>query len=162
MDIATLAAFADILTTLGVLVSVIFVWVELKRSNRENRLGNWFHATGRLNDYRENLTDPALNALILRGRKDINALKPEEAEAFKHHLLQNQLAAQTFIRLQGLGIEPTKVSIRAFRKIVLEAWDHPGPRAWWTEIRADPPVVPTVAALIDEILGYPAMERPVE
>ena len=88
MNISLLAALADLLTTLGVLISLIFVVIQLRYSNREQKLANWFTSTGRLYEYRGRMTDLALDDIVLRGQASFDNLTPAEAETFRQHLLQ--------------------------------------------------------------------------
>lgn len=157
MTLSQFADIADLLTALAVLVSLIFVLIELRRSNAETKLANSLHLTEIVTSVRAITDSPDMADIVMRGRAGMEHLTPAERMVYQKFLLRVLHAANTVRRVSTLSIEGERenhgVAIRQLRA----EWDHPGPRDWWRETRANAPVVASAATLADEALDTEAM-----
>ena len=150
-----IAAYTQILTTIGIFLSLIFVGVEVHQNTIETKYQNFLAATQRTTDFRARSMDRATLSVVHKGREDIDQLDAIEKEIFIKHLMLTQQAAMALNALRGRGLTDAASTNRVAKQLIQSEWDHPGPRKWWEGVRADPPMPINVAEFIDEALASP-------
>ena len=68
MDFAQIAELSDLIAAVAVFGSLVFVFIELRRSNNESQLSNWLAFTGRRFEHMAVAREPEMAGIILRGR----------------------------------------------------------------------------------------------
>lgn len=150
----TLSEIFEGLTAIGLFVSVALVYIELRRNGMEARLDNWINYTQRVFESRNTAIDLSVADVVVRGRNGLQNLSEVERMVFEKYLLNCALTAMTFTVLGGRGKYGEETGVQQSFRIVKEEWDNLGAREYWNEIRAEPPLVDDVKALIDNVLGY--------
>jgi len=156
MTLSQIAPVADLVTAIAVLVSLILVLIELRRSTAETKLANSLKLTEIVSSLRAITDDLDLADIVLRGRGGMEHLTPVEQMVYQKFLLRVLHTANTIRRVSTLSIEGDRENkVIALRQLRAE-WVHPGPRDWWQKIRANAPVAASAAALANEALDIEA------
>ena len=141
------------LTTLGLFVYVVLVFIELRRNGLSTRLNNNLIFTERHFNLRNITMNHGCADIIVRGRKGLRNLDDAEQLVFKNYLLNAaQTASIMLLAAQGKLASAEVVRAQATR-IVKDEWENNGGKDYWDEIKHDSPVVPHVRALIEQVLG---------
>lgn len=152
MTISQVADIADLLTALGVIISLLFVLFELRHTNREGRLANSLALTQIVSHVRGLTDDPVMADIVIRGRKSMDDLSEAEAMVYQKYLLR---VVHTWVSVYRVA-ERSLAGRAANQSVAIESvraeWDYPGPRDWWLSVRDKPPFVPAAKQLLEEAL----------
>jgi len=131
MTLSTLANIADLLAALGIIASVIFVAFEVRKSSEQARMSNWNAVLSSLREHKRRTDDPYVADLVVRGRKDFEALTEAEKLTFGYwmeELLQcyDGLIVHENAIAVGVG-ESRRAAVGAFAL----HFSYPGCLAWY-------------------------------
>lgn len=132
MHLSNLADLADLLAALGVIISLVFVVLELRRNTHAIKQSNWDNWVDREQRIGSDIADPHLSDVIARGRQSYFALSPADRLAFGryHVVLTTQIEAIILKSEEQENYDPA-LSETAFRYY----FGFPGTREWFAEYR---------------------------
>ena len=140
------------LTTVGLFISVILVFIELRRNGTSTRLNNNLIFTERHFNFRNLTINKDTADVIVRGRKGLDKLDEAEKLLFANYLLNTAQTASVML-LAGEGqLASTEIVKLQAARIIKDEWDTIGGREYWDQIKNDAPVVPHVRAGIAQVL----------
>ena len=140
------------LTTVGLFISVILVFIELRRNGTSTSLNNNLIFKERHFNFRNLTIEKDTADVIVRGRKGLNKLDEAEKLLFANYLLNTAQTASVML-LAGEGqLASTEVVKLQAARIIKDEWDTIGGREYWEQIKNDTPVVPHVRAGIAQVL----------
>ena len=152
MELAMLANFAEILSGVGVIASLVFVGFELRQNNRQKKLDNWYKQVDRFMDIYGRASDPELGDLISRGRHDYHALSPGEKISFGHHLEQLCIALEGLLHAADENILGETDTLQLVEKHFQFHIGCPGGRTWYAEFQKERGFPPFISNYINATL----------
>ena len=154
MNWEAISAVGETLGATAVLVTLIYLAVQVKHVRNQNESNALNHIIDTLNGFAGRIAESeSLAAVITRGRASYSSLSEEEKLRFStiHYVLLNGLESwyvqhrQIFGMSEEQNVENIKSNITAF-------CDNPGFREFWLETK---PLYPHLAGLVDESLESP-------
>jgi hypothetical protein len=134
MNWDALGAVAELVGAVGVIASLLYVATQVHSSNRASAVQAKLESTRLLNDFMDLLLqNPELNHLLLRGRKNLDSLSPEEYLQFSNMSLKAFwfFSAGYFQFRQRTLAETDWFELRA----VMHYWLRTqGCRDWWQRL----------------------------
>ena len=89
MSWEALGAFAELIGAAGVMGSLLYLAAQVRTSNRASAVQAKLESTRLLNDFMDLLIQrPELNQLMLKGRKSLDSLSPDEYQQFSNMSLK--------------------------------------------------------------------------
>ena len=140
------------LTTVGLFFSVLLVYLELRRNGIATRLNNNLIFTESHFNLRNAMFDKNFPEVVVRGRESLANLDEAERLMFKSFLLNTAQTASVMLLAAEGQLASWEVVKKQASKIIKDEWDNVGGRELWEQIKDDPPVVPHVAAGIENVL----------
>lgn len=135
MTLSKFADIADLLTALGVMISLLFVLYELRKANRQMIQDSSRESIGLMRAYRGLPLERGLTATILKGRRDWASLSDEEAFEFDRYL-QESLSFLIAIYQSTMDESIDRRSVeRLVDASVRQELSHPGTLTWWHDPR---------------------------
>lgn len=135
MSIQDLGNIGEFIAALGLLISLVFVLIELRHARKaariagaENRIASWVEWR------RQFLNDPYLRKVFRKGCNDPNDLDPDEFHAFD--ILMNErmtIILRMFIR--GTELNDREEYAQARGNLVDQFQNWPGAEKWWSQQR---------------------------
>jgi hypothetical protein len=129
-----IGAVAELAGAAGVIASLLYIAAQVHTSNRASAVQAKLYSTQLLNDFMDLLIQrPELNQLMLKGRKAIDTLSPDEYQQFSNMSLKAFwfFSAGHFQYRRGTIADNDWFEILA----VLRYWLYaPGCRAWWERV----------------------------
>lgn len=131
MTITELADYADLFAAVGVIVSLIFLGIQMRKSAFQASLLNWQQVTEGTRNAREWLKDEKFAEVLVKGRADFESLSLAEREQFgAWH--ENYLIAYAIM----IGhIDQRAIGVEGLHKNAIDrinnAMSFPGARAWY-------------------------------
>lgn len=153
MNFEMVTLVVEMLVAMAVIVTMLFVGLELRRSNIETNLANTRDQLVLLSDFKSRTNDPYLADLVCRGRKSFDPLSESEKITFGLYLEQGIHAAMAVYYHSGMDITDTQASIQSSERHLIAILDHPGARDWWQATRETSPLIDIARGRIDNILG---------
>lgn len=133
MPLEQLAFIADILGSVGVIVSLIFVAYELNKSTAQSRLANYGDMVDRFMFAYSQSNDPELAKLIAKGRKSYANLTEDEKISFGHYLENICIALESLLQYDKAVVHRVGESSSMFKKHIRYHLGFPGAREWFDE-----------------------------
>jgi hypothetical protein len=134
MNWEALGAVAELIGAAGVIASLLYLAAQVHASNRASAVQAKLESTRLLNDFMDLLIQrPDLNQLMLKGRRDLDTLSPDEYQQFSNMSLKAFwfFSAGYFQYRRGTITESDWFEILA----VVRYWlGSPGCRAWWEKL----------------------------
>lgn len=140
MDLETLALIGEFLGGIAVLVSLIYLAIQIRQGNRQVahntrslEVSTYQAVTSDLNDFRALLiTQPELGRVYVQGLEDPAALSPDELFRFRGLMqtLFGNLELQYRVREAGL------LALDSHDATLLGVAVSPGGRGWWRQARS--------------------------
>ena len=96
--------------------------------------------------------DKNFSEVVVRGRESLANLDEAERLMFKSFLLNTAKTASVMLLAAEGQLASWEVVKKQASKIIKDEWDNVGGRELWEQIKDDPPVVPHVAAGIENVL----------
>jgi len=141
MNLAQLTVAAEIIAAVGVIASLIFVALEVRKNTAQTRQANWGNVADRFNAVYSQTDDMELAKLIVKGRQSYHDLSEAEKISFGHYLEQLCIAIEALL-VHGESLAHGRGANMALAKKHLAFHlGFPGARQWYDEF--------------DEQRGYP-------
>jgi hypothetical protein len=153
MAIGEIATWAEVISALAIVLSLLFVGFEVAQNNKLSK--NNQHQTNlvHLNSYKKALLDRGLSDVVFRGRLSFQGLSEEEKLIFCAYMetaLPNIISIRVFAEQSAYGAENARdFTKRAMRSEI----DHPGVREWWVACRETVSLGPPGRKAIDRQIG---------
>jgi len=145
MSLTEMTAFTNLLGAVGVIASLIFVALEIRKNTAQTRQANWGNAADRFNVVYAQTDDIELAKLIIKGRQDYHGLSEAEKLSFGHYLEQLCIAIEALL-VHGESLAHGRAAMLALAKKHLAFHlGFPGARQWYEEF--------------DDQRGYPPRMR---
>jgi hypothetical protein len=131
MNWAAISGVADVLASVGVIVSLIYVAIQLKLNSRTIGTANYQQNMALISDVSGLISsDPDLSDIYMRGTQCFRDLN--ENEKVRFHMLMTKfiLPIQINIHLKDRGLMDDKLysgQVQSF----LNMFENPGIREWW-------------------------------
>ena len=151
MSLSEFAIFSDIIATVAIVVTLIFVGLELRLTRKQSELSNWRDVLQQLTDYKGITNDPAFAELVVKGHEDYEALGAAEKLSFGLYLEQavhiygNFQKHNDSLPRKLVGLET------ALQNMFVEMLTTPGGALWWQEAHARGRFMPDTYRIVD---GY--------
>lgn len=151
MTISTLADFADLLAALGVIGSLLFLAMELRRGNRDTRQSNWRELLDGYRAFKALTNDLEFAAFLIRARENYETLSAAEKLSFGQYQEQGIHVMSNFFK-HG-DVMPTELAglESAVRVCLIEHLESPGARTWYEDNKKRGRLMPGTYARIDQI-----------
>ena len=133
MNLDGLASLAEIVSSLGVIASLIFVAWEIRKNTAQTRLANYGSLVDRYNAVYAQTDDIELAGLIARGRKSYRDLSDAERISFGHYLEQVCIANESMLIFAQAHVHDRESNLALFRKHIRFHLGFPGAREWFDE-----------------------------
>jgi hypothetical protein len=134
MSLSDLASIGSFVSGLAVVVSFVFLGLQIRQSNRNQRS---LIQQGRANNNIElmlRLTDPALHESMIRGRAGDLTMEPEQVDTFVRAWIATlSLWEDGFLQHRASTIDPASMASAAANHRVFLS--YPGCRAAWKTAR---------------------------
>ena len=153
MNTSAISFYIEIAGALGIIVTMLFVGLELRRANIETALTNTRDQLSMLIEFKARTNDPYMADLVHRGRQSYSELGEAEKITFGLYLEQGIHASMAVYYHSGRDITDAKASQQSSERHLLAILDHPGAREWWLESRKNSPLIDFGRQRIDEVLG---------
>ena len=133
MNWAAISGIADVLASVGVIVSLIYVAIQLKLNSRTIGTANYQQNMALISDVSGLISsDPALSDIYMRGTQSFQGLN--ENEKVRFHMLMTKfiLPIQINVHLKDRGLMDDRLydgQVQSF----LNMFENPGMKEWWTQ-----------------------------
>lgn len=133
MSLSQFAPIADLLTAIVVTVSLVFVALELRSSNKQAKRSNTQQVLAGIRALKDWGKSPELAEVIVRGRRDFHQLTDSEKFCFANFMEESLTAYDSFLLHTDSNLfrqgESERAGIGAFRQFMA----HPGAIQWWNQ-----------------------------
>ena len=133
MTLSALAALSEIVASLGVIVSLLFVALELRKNTAQSRLSNYSDLVNRYNAVYAATNDIRMSELIVRGRQSYAALSDAEKLSFGHYLEQICIANESSLVYDNSLVHQKGLSRTLWAKHIRFHLGFRGAREWFEE-----------------------------
>jgi len=155
LDWSELSAIADVLAALGVIASLLFVAVEVRKNTAEAKRTNWESTVSRLGSFWSRTSNESLPEVIEKGRADFQSLSGPEKVVFQGYYVEFCLALETVFVL-GANQVHGEVVLDVCRKHIQYQFGFGGTRDWWKEFAASQGLSPLMTEEIERAI----LDRP--
>jgi hypothetical protein len=155
MTLEGYAHIADIVASVAVVVSLLFVAIELRKSTREAHMANWGALVDRFNAVYQQTNDIQLAELIARGRRSYAELSDGEKISFGHYLEQMCIANEGNLIFSDDIVHDRNVNEAIFRKHMQYHLGFRGAREWFEEFESVRGFPPRLGDAIRKAIGEP-------
>ena len=152
MSIDHLADWADVLSAIGVIASLIFVGSEIRRNTNQSKLQNWASLIDRFITIYSETTNLEFAEVIAKGRRDYNSLTEGEKIAFGNYLYQIVVGVEAFVNFSQHEVHGKKEMEFQFEKVIQYHVGSPGGLAWYKEYQENIPLPPALSVRIERAL----------
>ena len=144
MTLAQLTVAAELLAAVGVIASLLFVALEIRKNTAQTRQANWGNAADRFNAVYAQTNDIELAELVVKGRESYHDLSEAEKVSFGHYLEQLCIAIEALL-VHGESLAHGREAMMALAKKHLSFHlGFPGAKQWYDEFdrqRGYPPAM---------------------
>jgi hypothetical protein len=134
-----IGAVAEIGGTIAVFVTLVYLSIQVRHSNKQHELDSFRHTWDSLNQFCELLTHSTENASILnRGRKSLSDLTEDEYVIFEHMHLRMLNTIESWYQQVNRTSKPGRYRDEQMDNIAGVASlyiDHPGVREVWRKVK---------------------------
>ena len=145
--------WADVIAATAVIVSLVFVGLQLRAANQEARFAYIRAQLEAFERFRSRSNEEGMASIIVRGRTDLESLSAEERVIFEDYLVAGIFNCMGMVIHSGRGVlsetQADKEAIKFLTKLV----DYPGTRQLWNEVKSDPPVAHLAAGFVNRALS---------
>lgn len=152
MSFSDLANLADVLAALGVIASLLFVGIEIRKNTSQTRLSNWQTVIGGFRDQWSRTHDRELADLLSKGRRSYRDLTDGEKITFGHYLEELCLTYETMAELAGKQIREPGTVRDMYQRHMQFHFGFPGTREWLDEFESQRGFPPEMSSRIHEAL----------
>ncbi|MGD2130427.1 MAG: hypothetical protein PVJ17_14085 [Lysobacterales bacterium] len=154
MTITELADLAEIVSGFGVIASLIFVALEIRKGTAQSKLANWASLVDRYNAVYSQTDDIALANLVAKGRKSYRDLTEGEKISFGHYLEQLCIANEALLVYAQTMVHGKEDALAVFRKQISFHLGFKGSREWLEDFESErsfpAPLMRAIHQAIDE------------
>ena len=133
MTLSQFADIADLLAALGIMLTIVFLALEIRKSSRQEKIANWQTTISGIREARRRTDDPIVADIVVRGRKSFNELSEPEQVTFGFWMEDMILAHDPYLvhpdQIMVAREETLKATEGAFR----EYFVHKGSQEWWNQ-----------------------------
>ena len=131
MTLEQLSFVAEIIGSLGVIISLLFVGAELRKSTVQSKLSNYGDMVNRFMSVYAATNDLELSRLITKGRKSYTNLTEEEKLSFGHYLENLCIALESLLQYDKAVVHRPGETQGLFDKHLAYHMSFPGAREWF-------------------------------
>ena len=153
MTLSELADLAQILGSLGVIVSLAFVALELRKTTDQSKLANYGDVVDRFMSVYSASHDLDLAKLVAKGRKSYASLSDEERISFGHYLENMCIALESLLQYDKAVVHKVGESSSLFGKHIRYHLGFPGAREWFEAFEQERGFPVPFTKAIHEALG---------
>ena len=150
--LADIAPLADLLAAIGVIVSLVLVYIELKRGNRDARMSHWYKNMEAYREFYALSDDPLIAQIVVKGRSNIEQLSEKEYLVFDSYIRRCILSFNHFRRNTGHIVERKNEAHKVVTANLRRELDYPGIRTWWSSNRTKTPFAQSTIDWVDQAL----------
>jgi hypothetical protein len=136
MSTTELANLAEIVSGFGVIASLIFVALEIRKGTAQSKLANWASLVDRYNAVYSQTNDIALANLVAKGRKSYRDLTEAEKISFGHYLEQLCIANEALLVYAAAMVHGRGDALEMFNKQIRFHLGFKGAREWFDEFES--------------------------
>lgn len=125
-----IATIAKVVSAIGVIVSLIYVGLQLRQNNKNLRIATQHAITDSIGQTYRNLQTPGVAKLFLIGIKNFNDLEGERSLQFSG-LMGEIYRNYEDIFVQWINKALDENSWKGQRSAMLDILSQPGSRQWW-------------------------------
>jgi hypothetical protein len=156
MSLSDLASIGTLVSSVAVLVSLAYLSVQIRQSTKHSRAAMGHARTTRVVDSNYQLTDPALAALVVKGRTGVEDLDEIEVARFLAFARATYWNAEDTFLLHRAGLLDES-AFESFSRAHRGMMSAPGMRVSWRYVRAN--FAPEFRAYMDDLArAGPAQE----
>jgi hypothetical protein len=152
MTLSALASISEIVASLGVIISLIFVALELRKNTAQSKLSNYSDMINRYNSVYAITNDIGMSELIVRGRQSYAALSDAEKLSFGHYLEQVCIANESSLVYDESVVHQKGLSKTLWAKHIRFHLGFPGAREWFNEFEQQRGFPPTYMSAIHSVI----------
>jgi hypothetical protein len=132
VNLSELADFADLLAAVGVIASLVFVAIEVRRNTSELRRTSWESTIDRIAAGLSRTSGDTLSEIIQSGQQNYEALTESQKVAFRNYYFEQCLALESAFVLGPRQVHGEQI-LEVCRKHLRYHFSYPGTQAWWLE-----------------------------
>ena len=133
MTLSVLSEVSQIVASMGVIVSLVFVALELRKNTAQSKLSNYSDMVNRYISVYAVTNDVCMSELIERGRQSYAALSDAEKLSFGHYLEQICIANESSLVYDASVVHQKGISSTLWAKHIRYHLGFPGARKWFEE-----------------------------
>jgi hypothetical protein len=152
MTLSVLSEISQIVASLGVIISLVFVALELRKNTSQSRLSNYSDMINRYNTAYAITNDIGMAELIVRGRQSYSALSDAEKLSFGHYLEQICIANESSLVYDDSVVHQKGLSSTLWAKHIRFHLGFPGAREWFDEFEQQRGFPPTYMSAIHSVI----------
>jgi hypothetical protein len=162
MNLSVLSEVSQIVASLGVIVSLVFVALELRKNTAQSKLSNYSDLVNRYISVYAITNEIAMSELITRGRQSYAALSDAEKLSFGHYLEQICIANESSLIYDDSVVHKKGLSSTLWAKHIRYHLSFPGAREWFKEFEQQRGFPHTYMSAIHSVLtaDHP-VDRPI-
>ena len=152
MTLSAFANLAEIIGSLGVILSLIFVALELRKNTAQSRLANYGDMVNRFMSVFSMTNDPELAKLVVKGRNSYVNLADDEKISFGYYLENVCIAFEGLLHYDRAVVHRAGDSRGMFDRHIRYQLGFPGAREWFDWFERERGFPPTLMKAIHEAL----------
>jgi hypothetical protein len=153
MTMELIVDLANVIAAIGVIASLIFVGVEVRRNTSQAKLQNWASLIDRFIAIYSEAGNLELAAVIAKGRSDYEALTDAERVAYGNHLYQIVVGLEAFLNFSRNEVHGREEMERQFDVNIRYHIGCPGGLSWYREYQATRPFPEVLSERINRVLN---------
>jgi len=157
MNLSALSEVSQIVASLGVIVSLVFVALELRKNTAQSKLSNYSDLVNRYISVYAITNDIGMSELVTRGRQSYASLSDAEKLSFGHYLEQICIANESSLIYDDSVVHKRGLSSTLWAKHIRYHLSFPGAREWFEEFEQQRGFPLTYSSAIHSVL---ATDRP--
>ena len=131
MNWDAISAIAEVTGTIGVIISLIYLGLQIRSQTVEARITGLDNAVGELNNIYESLAgDEKFAALFLKALQDFDGFSDVERVQFSAHLSRFMRGAEAMFHRKKWGRIDDEV-FAGIKEGLIDIVDYPGVKSWW-------------------------------
>ena len=144
---------AQIIASVAVVASLLFLAFQVKSSSKQARVANWESSIDRFNAMWSRTTSNTEFADILaRGQKDLGSLSDAERIAFGHFHQELVLSYETMAMTGAHATAARRELVAVAKRHLALHFSYPGSQAWWREFSRQAGFAPQMVTLVNEAI----------
>jgi len=130
MDITTLAAWGEFIGGIAVVVSLLYLAVQIRINTKIVRASNFRNVIGDTSGFTTMIVDPATAALYVRGAEDFAGLSAEDQARFHGLMCHLTNPVNQAFALHHYGLLDRDIFENQIRTLAI-LFERPGAKQWW-------------------------------